>query len=246
MGQKGFALLKPSSPAGEPSIWAYAKFAGLAAAGAVLGFLTGTGLWGEITDNPGLFVLQSLVAGLGAFVLFDPGMELMQEKLGIIEVRKERNVFALTVIAAVTLLMSVLHHSLASSLVSGLKSLSEKLQAEKLQLVKPPLDDKVVTALGELASRLSNLGTWTTLEFALLSTLIVVVCVGMAAFTVTLFWAKGAAKQPPKAATSGAVISFMSAVLAVACGAGAAYLALFKPHLYWQIRCEEVGRAETG
>jgi len=97
--------------------WKLPLYAGL---GATFGFITGTGLYGEIRDEIGEFVLITLIVGAAAYLFFDPIMELLLHWLGSTpeeeEEPKDRKAFATLAIVGVTILLSALHHSLGKEL----------------------------------------------------------------------------------------------------------------------------------
>src|SRR5271169_4668903 len=70
------------APPGAPSKWGHLGLLVLAGLGATFGFLTGIGLYGEVRFEPLAFVFQALILGSAAYVLFDPAMELLHDRLG--------------------------------------------------------------------------------------------------------------------------------------------------------------------
>jgi hypothetical protein len=199
-------LADASTPGGTHLKRDYLKFVLVATLGATFGFLTGTGLWSEILNDGWLFLLQAIIAGLGAIVLFDPGMELTKKNFGTKYTEpKDRNLFAVLAILSVTLLMSAFHHSLASSLAAELSNLARESAA-------PP----VVHILSELVEALKTKGDFT---FAVTLLGIVSVCVGAAALLITCSWVLGA-KHSRRAAWLGAFGGIIGTGIVMAVGYG--------------------------
>ena len=97
----------------------------LATLGAAFGSLIGSGLYGELFPKPddprpnlGEFLIIAVVIGAAAYWFFDPLMELVQGWFGVPprEIPKERRIVTTGAVVVATLLISILHHSLATSL----------------------------------------------------------------------------------------------------------------------------------
>ena len=187
---------------GGPSRSEYLKFVAFATLGATFGFLTGAGLWSEFVSDWRLFVLQAIIAGLGAIVLFDPGMELLQEKYGTKRIEPDdRKLAAIGVILVVTLLMSAFHHSLASSLGAEFEKLRDTPHAP------------VVQTLIDVATAIQGADKF---EYAILVLFVAAVCVGVAALITTCAWVWGAKRHTRCAAWLGAMASLPGAAVIMA------------------------------
>ena len=114
--------LAPAGPDEKPrasSTWGHWKLLAYATLGAAFGFLTGTGLYSEIRDsNFADLLLTAAVLALAAYVLFDPAMEFLHDRLGAkrSEFPEGRKVIATVVVAVATFAISAFHHSLGASL----------------------------------------------------------------------------------------------------------------------------------
>ncbi len=110
----------------EPPFWLNRKWKApwLATLGAAFGALIGSGLHGEVFSDEShhgdfmMFLLVAFIIGSAAYWFFDPMMELVQGWMGIPprEIPQERRVATTLAVVATTLVISVLHHSLATSL----------------------------------------------------------------------------------------------------------------------------------
>jgi hypothetical protein len=174
-------------PPTESSKWGHLELLLLASFGAAFGFLTGLGLYGEVRSEPLEFVLQALILGAAAYVLFDPAMELLHDHFGA--TRKEfpegRKAFATVAVMLATLLVSALHHSLGESLGEALGKAGGVL-AEALTHIKG------LEAAG-----------------------IIIVGIGLIASLITHSWVVGARQAAPRAILYGAGSSFIVASILV-------------------------------
>ena len=119
------AAVKPVAEQ-EPPFWLNRKWKApfLATLGAAFGALIGSGLHGEVFSNEShkgdfvTFLLAAFIIGSAAYWFFDPMMELVQGWLGVPprEIPKERRVATTLAVVTATLVISILHHSLATSL----------------------------------------------------------------------------------------------------------------------------------
>jgi hypothetical protein len=119
-----------------PSAWGHWELLALATLGATFGFLTGVGLYSEIHAELAVFIIQVSILGLAAYVLFDPLMDFLYEKLGALrsEIPESRKVFAAEVVAGATVLISAFHHSLGQTLGQDLGYSISGLAAAALAL----------------------------------------------------------------------------------------------------------------
>jgi hypothetical protein len=174
-------------PPTEGSKWGHLELLLLASFGAAFGFLTGLGLYGEVRSEPLEFVLQALILGAAAYVLFDPAMELLHDHFGA--TRKEfpegRKAFATVAVMLATLLVSALHHSLGESLGEALGKTGGVL-TEALAHIKG------LEAAG-----------------------IIIVGIGLIASVITHSWVVGARQAAPRAILYGAGSSLIAASILV-------------------------------
>lgn len=189
MAEAEVVPVPPRDPAQNPqpgptSNWEHRGLLSLAALGATFGFLTGMGVWAETHSNPVEFLLSAGILGLAAYVLFDPGVDWVYERLGaprpeFAEGRKEA---AVAMVVLATLAVAGLDHALGHTL-----ELSEE-----------------GTVRDVIASmHLGGLG----------GALIVLCCVGSAAFFVTHFgWVRGVQRHPRRAAQRGAIAGLIFGV----------------------------------
>ncbi len=178
------------------------------ALGATVGFLTGMGLFSELHDTTELefFLLRVSIAGLAAYVLFDPGMEVLQDRLAGKRPKLSggRKIFSVLIIALATVVISLFHESLVASIGEELKAGLADLKSVTNWLFDPPFTEKLAQRVGHLTSPTGGF------ELALG----VFVFVGIIAGFVSHSWVSGASKKPPRAALYGSA----------ATGAGAVYL----------------------
>ena len=98
----------------------------LATLGAAFGSMIGSSIFGELfpaqnekdKQSLGQFLIVAIIIGAAAYWFFDPLMELVQGWMGIPprEIPKERRIVTSIAVVAATLMISILHHSLATSL----------------------------------------------------------------------------------------------------------------------------------
>ena len=94
----------------------------LASMGAAFGSLIGYNIFAQIfsskTQSFGEFLIIAAIVGAAAYWFFDPLLELVQGWLGMPprEVPEDRRIVTSIAIAATTLVISILHHSLATAL----------------------------------------------------------------------------------------------------------------------------------
>jgi BON domain len=178
------------------------------ALGATVGFLTGMGLFSELHDTTELefFLLRVSIAGLAAYVLFDPGMEVLQDRLAGKRPKLSggRKIFSVLIIVLATVVISLFHESLVASIGEELKAGLADLKSVTNWLFDPPFTEKLAQRVGHLTSPTGGF------ELALG----VFVFVGIIAGFVSHSWVSGASKKPPRAALYGSA----------ATGAGAVYL----------------------
>jgi len=186
------------------------RFLLVTALGATVGFLTGMGLFSGLRNTTTLefFLLRVSIAGLAAYVLFDPSMELLQDRFEgkRPELSGGRKFFSLLIIALATVVISLFHESLAASVGDELKEGLHDLESVSNWLFDPSFTQQLSDRVAHLTSPTGGL------ELALG----VFVCVGVVAALVSHLWVSGASKQPPRAALYGGA----------ATAAGALYLVL--------------------
>jgi len=168
------------------SRWGHLALLALAALGAAIGFLTGIGLYGEVRFEPLLFIFQALILGSAAYVLFDPAMEMLHDRLGAARGKfpEGRKLIATAVVALATVLVSAFHHSLGETL---------KEELGKLQY-------------------LEGLFGWLKDVNGFLLAVVVMCCVGLISLLVTHSWILGAKQQRRRAALYGGITSFVAAI----------------------------------
>jgi hypothetical protein len=166
--------------------WGHLGLLALAAFGAAIGFLTGIGLYGEVRFEPLLFIFQALILGSAAYVLFDPAMELLHDRLGAARGKfpEGRKLIATAVVALATVLVSAFHHSLGETLKEELGKLAD------LERLFGPLRD--------------------INGFVLAIT--IMSCVGLIALLTTHSWALGAKAQRWRSALYGGITSLVAAI----------------------------------
>lgn len=98
----------------------------LATFGAAFGSIVDSSIFGELfpaqnergKQSLGQFLIVAIIIGAAAYWFFDPLMELVQGWMGAPsrEIPKERRIVTSIAVVAATLVISILHHSLATSL----------------------------------------------------------------------------------------------------------------------------------
>jgi BON domain len=192
------------------SDWGHLRLLAVAALGAACGFLAGTGLEGALHPDPKdgsagwqLFLLKVIVAGVGAYFFFDPGMEALHRWLRgeteppapRVDLAKGRKIFAIGITVVATLVMSALHESLGASVGRELRDFANAL--------KNNLDKSVADELSSLADKLGSV------HGGVGFVLVVLIGVASIAFAVTHFWIVGAKRTPPRATRWGVFVSLI-------------------------------------
>jgi len=179
---------EPAIPSAQPSEWEHWRLLAVATLGAWFGFLTGTGLYGELHDGSMEFALVAVVLGLAAYVPFDPAMEMLYDKLGAPrrKFREGRKVAAATVVALVTFIIAVLDHSLSGSMGDSGNKLLSAMGIKEI--------DGIIVAAGALFT------------------------IGLIAFFITHSWIRGARQQPPRAKIYGGLVGLVAGLLTGAVG----------------------------